>query len=673
MAELVVRRVSHEEAQRVMQELTEARTLKSDLKATHLETLTLYQDQVKADIEAPNPEQARRIEELRQEILKLQEELGSMAPKAELEEAQRDQKRLTREAEETGRAHEEALSKLTEELRVAQGEENPRVVELREQIGRLEAAQKGAVLRHTQAIDELETQIQELTLAAEDYPRQIADITARAEGEARKAELLQQDVRRYQEAAMEVARLPLDQAATKLEEERRLLSAVEGETAEAQATRAFLAHKISLLEAKQAEHEALQEALEAARQAGAREVLKSPEALLEKQDQLFKELRRQMDIDAELLNTRAQEIPDRLERFRRQSEQAHEQLRLMGDVSTQGADKKLEALMIEQSIANFNNQISMLETLQKTFQSFEEVGRGVAGKSFIDLHRKATEALAAAREEFQRLDEVVGGKDEGAVAVQAEKVRGLEAQVESLQVAVESYQGHTATRVVRDAEFLHGLIALVPEGSRGEAAAYLTNAVQAIAAMQVTLVEQYGAERVAHTEIERLLKDLFRWRGEYMQVIRRVIDSTGAYGGVEFHAAKAQLASFVQQLVRKQNEILRLLALPQDQIAAELVQAELDYGHALTILTPLDEAVDGARDEGAIAAARLEVEFHALTRDVLQTIQREHHQPLEQKMGVIGTMQRLFFSFFSMLFSIPGVLLGGLQTIGSPIVRNPSK
>ncbi|MCP5504943.1 MAG: hypothetical protein H7A41_07310 [Chlamydiales bacterium] len=504
------------------------------------------------------------------EELRAKQALGETVPKAELEDAQRTIAQL-----------EERIEPLTDRLRVAESEENPRVLELKEQIAEFERAREETTVKHQAAIRDLEADVERLTLAAKDQERQIKEITRARDEQAETIRILQLEMRGYQEAATEVARTPHDQAEAQSTEARRQHGEiVEEDSPEAQVNKAVLAYKIGLLEAKQAEHLAIQERLLQAHQAGAEEALRSPDVAV------------------------------------------------VGEII----------------------------------------------KALTELHRTTEEAFVAAREEHRVLDQVAEPefRNEPGIELALNKVRSLESQVASLTTSIETYQKSGANQILPDVRLLQELISLVPGPSKGEARAYVMNAVKAIKAMQETLSPRYDAGRVAHTGIEKLLKDVYRWRGEYMQLIRGVIDSTGAYVGVDFHEAKVKLAGFMKQLVRKHAEMDRLLNLPQDQVQAELAQARLDHQQAVGIHGPLDAVVDGGRDEDAIAVALNDVQFHALRVHVLETIQTQHHQPLELKMGVLGTMQRLIVGFFSMLFSIPGVLIGGLQTMGHPIVGKPN-
>ena len=714
--------------------------LAPELRAPHRETIERYVGQLEAGAE----ETAKQIEQLRAQVLDLQQAADGTVPRGELERVAGDLQRVQKEAEETGRAQEQALEKLraeleearkedpriadlarqvqeltiardaavrlaeelrakqalgetvpkatyeeaqrtireleerieplTERLRVVESEENPRVLELKEQIAEFERVREETALKHQEAIRDLEANIERLTLAAKDHAREVEDLTQARDQQAETIRSLQTQMRRYQEAATEVARTSHDQVEAQLTEARRQHGEIVEDTPEAQVNKEVLAYKISLLEAKHKEHLAIQERLLEAHQAGADEVSRSPEYALRNQMQLFDELQRQMEVDAEVLRIPAEQIPQRLEEIRALREKADQERKRMGDVRSEGPEVQLEALRLDQAIAKFDNQLRMLESLQETLEGFIGIGRATAGVSIEELHRVATQDFEVAQREYEELDVIKdGGRDESAIALKGEKVRVLGAQVESLRAAVESYQAHAATQVLADARFLQQLIAVVPGPSQGEAHAYLMNAVKAIKAMQETLAPRYQADRVAHTGIEQLLKDIYRWRGEYMRLIEEVIASTGAYGGVDFHDAKVKLAGFVEQLVRKHAEMDRLLNLPQDQVQAELAQARLDHQGAVELHGQRDAIVDRGRDEVAIAAALVEVQFHQLRVRVLETIQAQHHQPLELKMGVLGTMQRMIVGLLRTVFiSIPGTLLDGLQTMGSVLVSKPN-
>ena len=638
-----------------------ASKLNGESKVSNGDTIGRFVAQLEDQLKLPNPEQVKVIEELRAQVLELQE--ASKAPNPQLEEAQIEIARLIEVAEETGLAHEKIvldlraqlekaleedprIAELTEQLEKAL-QENLRIAQLTEQIKELETARERTALEHQQAIELLEGQVQKLTLAAENHPREIEELTERADGEARKVELLQQSVKVYQDVAIEVARLPHNQAATQLEVVQKQLEAVVGETAEAKTQRALLNFKIGLLQAKQEEHEAIQKKLQEAHRSGSQEVLNSPEVLLEKQVEFFRKLQETMEENFNLLKTPVQNIPQKIDEVTELHRGAVEERQKLGNVEDQGPEKQLQALRLDQTVTFYDNQLRMLTALQEGFEAFGKVNQGLAGATLMDLHQQVTETLGQERLALQQLEEA--NEDQPAIALQAEKVRGLEQQAESLQGAIKQYQEHSAMQVIHDAQFLHTLIALVPQQSRGEVTEYLRNAVRAIAAMQETLIG-YGPEQVAHTGIQKLLNNICRWRGEYMGIIREVINSTGHFGGIDFHEAKVQLAGFVEQLVRKQAELQRLIALSQAQIADELEQARAD--------------LQLARDQHNQANEG----FHGLRVQILETIQTQHHLPLEKKMGVIGTMQRLFFGFFNMIFSISGVLLGGLQTVGSPLV-----
>lgn len=380
-----------------------------------------------------------------------------------------------------------------------------------------------------------------------------------------------------------------------------------------------------------------------------------------------------MKMDAQILNTPVGEIPARLEEIGRQHNQAARERAEMGDVSSEGPERKLEALRLEQAIAKYDNQLRMLTELQKTLQGFEAIGRGQAGLSLTELHRVTTEALVAAREEHRRLSEFVDGRDEGAIAVQAEKVRGLEAQVEQLRVAVESYQEHAATRVAADAKFLEQLITLVPREVPGEQVmAYLFHAVQAIVHMQQTLTPGFGAEATHHLKIQSLLEQINIWNGQYLDTTDSSVAALreGVRDGLT-RSLRYELPNVIRTIVG------------YTKMAAEDIEGEIEARRAtMEQLNPahgqLDAVHDDTRNEDAITDNRVLFTIENIYLNTLLAIQGVH-QPLrdahaaektdlEWQKSVLGTMQRLIVGFFSMLFSIPGMMIGGLQTMGHPLV-----
>lgn len=189
MAELV----SKLQFQQALQEAVKP-GMKPKERAPYAETIRKYVGQLETAAE----ETAGEIERLGAQVL----DLGQRPTKDELERVSGELKL----AQETVRAHEDALQKLRAELEKASGEENSLVVELKEQIAQLESSHEQATLEQKQVIERLEADVQRLTHAAEDHPRQIDEITRRAEGEAQKTAALQLEMRRYQEAALEVAR-----------------------------------------------------------------------------------------------------------------------------------------------------------------------------------------------------------------------------------------------------------------------------------------------------------------------------------------------------------------------------------------------------------------------------------------------------------------------------------
>ena len=741
MAEQLKRlsREDHEEAQRLIGLLTDgSSTVNKVNKGEYLQALTAYQQRVVAQLDAPNPEQAERIEKLAAEIQALREAAAESVPKDELERATTELSRVQKETEETGRRQEEALAKLRAELEEAQredpriadltqqvqkltvekdgavrlaeelrqressgetvpkakfeeaqrrvevlekeiaeltpqlekasGEENSRVVELKEQIVELESAHEQAILKQQQVVERLEADVQRLTHAAEDHPREIKEITLRADGEAEKAAALQLEMRRYQEVAVEVSRLLHDQAATKLEEAQRAHDAIEGETPQDEADKAFLLHKIALLEAKQAEHVAIQKNLVAAHQAGAEEALRSPELALERQSEILRAQRDQMAVYADILTTLGAGIGQRHALINAEYEKLTAARAKLGDVESQGVDVQLRALELDRQVAQLENQLQMLETLQ----GFEEIGRGQAGLGLTELHSVTSESL---RVETKRLAGLrsAEARDEGAIAVQAEKVRGLEAQVEQLRAAVESYQDHAATQVAIAAQFLQKLVSIAPATVPAkEKLTFIWHAVEAIVAIQQRLAPEFKAEDVHHSRIKDLLQQIYTSNAEYLDIT----DSSVAElrGGVrdEFtRSLRYELPNILQTIVG-------YMQMPAANIEGEIVARKTEIARLEQEHGQLDAVRDHTRDERAIQANRAEFAIENIYLNTLLAIQGVH-QPLrdahaaektdpEWQKTVLGTMQRLIVGFFSMISSIPGMMIGGLQTMGHPLV-----
>ena len=710
--------------------------LSPEVRAPHRETIESYVGQLEANAE----QTVKQIEELRAQVL----ELGERAPKGELERVSGELKLAQERAEETARAHEEALQKLRAELEEAQredpriagltqqvqeltmekdgavrlveelrkressgetvpkatfeeaqraireledeigplraelekasGEENPLVIRLKKQVAELERTQEETGLKHQEALQALRDEVQRLTLSAENHPREIEEITRRADGEAEKAAALQLEMRRYQEVALEVARTPHGEVAALLEETGRQHAAIVGDSPQEQADKAFLTYKIGLLEAKQAEHVAIQKNLEAAHRTGAEEALRSPELALERQSEIFRAQREQMAMDADILTTPGAGIDQRYALINAEYEKLTASRAELVDVESQGVEVQLRALELDRQVAQLASQLQMLETLRKTLQGFEEIGRGQAGLGLTELHRVTSEALVAAREEHRRLSEVVDGRDEGAIALQAEKVRGLEAQVEQLRVAVESYQEHAATRVAADAKFLEQLITLVPREVPGEQVmAYLLHAVQAIAAIQQTLTPEFRPDGVHHSRIEGLLQQIYTWNQQYFRALNDSVDAVHGPG-----LADSLYPHLRYELPNVLPTIVGYMQMPAANIEGEIVARratmdQLDVTHG-----QLDAVRDGGRDERAIQANRAQFAIENIYLNTLLAIQGVH-QPLrdahaaektdlEWQKSVLGTMQRLIVGFFSMLFSIPRAMLEGLQTVGHPLV-----
>ena len=487
-------------------------------------------------------------------------------------------------------------------------------------------------------------------------------------------------MRRYQEAGMEVARTPLDQAEAQLTEARRQHDAILEDSPEAQVNKEVLAYKISLLEAKHKEHLAIQERLLEAHQAGADEVSRSPDYALRNQMQLFDELQRQMDVDAEVLRIPAEQIPKRLEEIRALREKADQERKRMGDVRSEGPEVQLQALRLDQTIAKFDNQLRMLTSLQETLGRFVEIGRGEAGQGLIGLQRVAGEALEAAQAELDRLNlpEGIEGRAE-AIALQGEKVRGLEAQVESLRVAVESYQAHAATQVTSDARFLQKLMDIVPESvSIEQKDAYLIQALRAIVAIQQTLAPEFGDEEVRHDKIQGLLQQIYKWNQQYLGIMGGSIEAVRrgvAIDGPIIGHIRYTLPQILQAIAGYMHMLPANVVQEIDARRAAIRQIEEEYA-------PLDAVRDHTRDVRAISANRARFATENILLNTLLAIQGVH-QPLlgahaaekaelEWQKSALGTMQRMIVGFFSMLFSIPGVLIGGLQTMGHPIIGNPN-
>ncbi|MCB1073252.1 MAG: hypothetical protein KDK96_09165, partial [Chlamydiia bacterium] len=133
-------------------------------------------------------------------------------------------------------------------------------------------------------------------------------------------------------------------------------------------------------------------------------------------------------------------------------------------------------------------------------------------------------------------------------------------------------------------------------------------------------------------------------------------------------------------------QILQAIAGYMHMLPANVVQ-EIDARRAAIRqieeeYAPLDAVRDHTRDVRAISANRARFATENILLNTLLAIQGVH-QPLlgahaaekaelEWQKSALGTMQRMIVGFFSMLFSIPGVLIGGLQTMGHPIIGNPN-
>lgn len=602
--------------------------------------------------------QLEQLEKARQEAVGSLEEMSHEAtvPQARFDEVQRRVEELGLEIEE-----------LTAQLKLAQSEENPRVVELKEQIAQLGTAHEQATLKQQQVVEQLQAEVRELTRAAENHPREIEEITRRADGEALKVEALQVEMRRYQEVALEVARTPHGKVAALLEETGRQHAEIVGDSTQEQADKAFLTHKIHLLEAKQAEYEA-------AHRTGAEEALRSPELALKRQSEIFRAQREQMAMDADILTTPEAAIAKRHEEIR----VAHEKLAAarveLGDVESQGVDVQLRALDLDRQVAQLASQLQMLETLQKTLQEFVEVGRGQAGLGLTELHRVTSESLRVETERLAGLrSEEAEARDEGAIAVQAEKVRGLEAQVEQLRVAVESYQEHAATQVAIDAQFLQRLVSIAPATVPAEEKlTFILHAVQAIVQMQQILTPGFGPDATHHLKIQSLLEQIDIWNGQYLDITDSSVAALRE--GVRDELTR----SLRYKLPNVLQTIVVYTQMPAANIGDEIMARRAAIFQLDAEFGLLDAVDDHTRDERAIRDNRVLFAIESIYLNTLLAIQGVH-QPLldahavektdlEWQKTVLGTMQRLIVGFFSMLFSIPGMMIGGLQTMGHPIV-----
>ncbi len=578
MAEQLKRlsRPDHEEAQRLIGLLTDGSSTVSKVnKGEYLETLTAYQQRVVAQLDAPNPEQAERIEKISAEIQALREAAEQSVPKADLEKVTAQLSRVQKEAEETSVRQREEMERLAEDLRVAQSDENPRVVELKKQVAELERTQEETGLRHQEAIRSLEEQVVELQrVIKEDHPREIEEITRRADGEAENVRLLQLQMKGNQAAAMEVARLPHDQAAAKLEEAQLAHDAIEEDTPENNVQKAVLTYKMDLLEAKQAEHLAIQEAFVAERRAGAEEALGSPDVAV------------------------------------------------VGEII----------------------------------------------KALNELYRTTEEALVAACEEHRVLDQVADAelRNEPVMELALNKVRSLESQVASLRTSIETYQKSGANQILPDVRLLQELISLVPEASRGEVVPYLMHAVQAIVHMQQRLAPEFGAESVHHSRIEGLLQQIYTWNGEYLDITDSSVAALrGGARDVLSRSLRYELPTILQAIVG-------YMQMAAANIGGEITTKRYRIEELKIEHTELNRAVD--KDERAIRANRAQFAIQNIYLNTLYAIQVVHqplhqaHVELEWQKTVLGTMQRLIVGFFSMISSIPGMMIGGLQTMGHPLV-----
>lgn len=231
-------------------------------------------------------------------------------------------------------------------------------------------------------------------------------------------------------------------------------------------------------------------------------------------------------------------------------------------------------------------------------------------------------------------------------------------------------------------QFLQELLALVPEHSQGESYPYLQNAVKAIANMQQALAGSYQS-RLGHAEIGKLLQGIHGCHQVCLRLLNNIVAACQANLGNDENEKRANIARYVEQLERKKAEMERLINLPQGEVQGELDQARADSQRAIDQHQRLGDAVTGReKDKDAIAKAFYEVQFHELRVQVLEAIQAQHHQPLidahvaevtslELKNRLRVALQGITGGLLRTLVSIPSTLIGGLQTMGSPVVRKP--
>lgn len=278
-----VRRVSHEEAQTMVEQLTKkAKTLNAETKQAYYQTLTSYQEQLKVDMEAPNPEQAQRIEELEQQVLRLQQEATENSRKRKVVADMAGNCAVAAKKTKLLQAKMEGYQRVA--MKVASLPHYQVEDELKETKNALEEIEVfKAILAHKVAL--LEVKRQETLAFQELLQRQTNEDSQCLQQEARESickdglDVVQQQIKEtkgqelnkevtaqrierlllklegYQTVAMEVASLSYDEVETQLEKEQDALEAMEKDVA-------ILVHQIALLEAKQKEHLAIRERLQ---------------------------------------------------------------------------------------------------------------------------------------------------------------------------------------------------------------------------------------------------------------------------------------------------------------------------------------------------------------------------------------------------------------------------
>lgn len=596
-----------------------------------------------------------------------------------------------RELAELKRTSEANEKRLTEELErlKAQLRDAPEKVDTSGLERRIEELTQNLERVATENAEEIRTREEELAALrphVEDLTQRLKEAEEGLRGEATKTAAVETKLK----ISMSVNAMPLEKVLERLVE----LAEPEADTPEAFEKGLLLQRRDSMLAVRDAITRELEEA-DAKRRAEVEGRRTIEDAHLR-----FDASLRQMDQDTALLQTPIENIGKEIVAAREALAAAEDTLGKIASKAIEDADGMI-GLKATRAKAHADKKIAMLTVLGR----FHETSKAM----LLDGLGREIDALGKTLEQEERrlreLENPVGEdavKDDSAIAEQTKKIELMRAKLEGL-LALQKDQGESiVTDVLAKAAHIDALISLLPgDLPAQQRQAYIQKAVEAIVAIQVPLKAFYRDERASHNGIGKLLQDVWRWKEEHRERLDAAVRESGVEGK-DIHEKRAALEARVKTLktwadesdrifrefrgvgregaddaVRiwrdEQVECLRLLTTtPFDQLERVLGEQRGLLSQAEVRLEALPKDGEPGYD---LAKTRTEERTIAFMQErvrlfeLLTTTFVAKRGEFEWEKGVLGTMQRMIFALWAMIWSVPRGLYSGVKNAGkfSPV------